>query len=127
MLGFMKSHLGANILLKGAQVAARDARDRLEVLEELNAPVAGIVLGLVFDVVATLTVPSAHADILRNDIDAIGDAKGVAKAGSRQLTRSCVSALSVSKRPMMICLEKYFSQLKLGKSFDSSERLPKKG
>jgi hypothetical protein len=76
MLGLMQSHFSAQIPLKSVQIAILEARDGLQVLQELNTPVARIILGLVLDVVASLTVPSTHADVFGDNINAVGDVEG---------------------------------------------------
>jgi hypothetical protein len=76
MLRLVQSDLGAQISLELGKVSVLEARDSLQVLEELNAPVARIILRLILDVVTLLAVPGAHADVLWDDLNGIVDLEG---------------------------------------------------
>jgi hypothetical protein len=83
MLRLVKGDFGAQICLKLCEVSVLEARDGHEVLEELNAPVARIILRLVLDVVTLLAVPGAHADVLWDDFDVIVDLEGSRQCGKK--------------------------------------------
>jgi hypothetical protein len=76
MFFLVEFYFGAEICLENCEVAVFETRDGFQVFEKLHSPVARIVLRLVFDVVAPLAVPRAHADIFWNDVNRVGETKG---------------------------------------------------
>lgn len=75
MLSVVCVDLGPQTHLELFEIPAIEAGNGLEVFQKLNAPVARVVLGLIFDVVAPLTVPCAHSNVWRDDLDGGGDVK----------------------------------------------------
>jgi hypothetical protein len=76
MLLFMSNYLGTEIGLEEIEVALLETGYGHQVFEELDTPVARVILGLVLDMIAPLTVPRTHANVLGNYVDGIGDAEG---------------------------------------------------
>lgn len=73
MLLLVEIHLRTQVSLEDGEVSLFEAGDGHQVFQELDAPVAGVVLGLVLDVVATLAIPGTHADVLGDNVHAVRD------------------------------------------------------
>jgi hypothetical protein len=76
VLRLVQSDLGAQVCLEEREVTVLETRDGHQVLEELDAPVARVILGDLLDVIALVAVPRAHADIFWNDVDGGGEIEG---------------------------------------------------
>lgn len=77
------SYFGAKVSLEDGKVAPLQACDDLELFQELYNPVARIISHLILDVVAAITVPNAHANVLRDNVKCVSGAQ--AKVNGQRL------------------------------------------
>lgn len=76
MLRLVEGDFSTQIGMEDVDVSVLEARNGHQVFEELDAPVARVILRLVLDVVAFLAVPGAHTNVLGDDVEAAGDFEG---------------------------------------------------
>jgi hypothetical protein len=74
----------AETLLEQRKVIAVQTRHCCEQLQELDSPVARVVLRLVLEVVSAFAIPDAHTDVVRYDIFEMIDIDLVCRCNSRE-------------------------------------------